>query len=211
MATQLRSFGAAANDATVGIVGWSSVSNALTGDDTRATVTLSVGGSISQYLKVTNSSYASGTIMTAADTPTMIRYLCEVRKSGNPAANVRSKYLYPVEGGVIQTGTNYALNDTGDWGAADGLRTMDDHVANVPSATTILSSNWGFVLACYNENGVGNGVGEVDVLYAEITFTPAAAPLSVGTFIRQSVNRAANYCFCQGQLWLPQPSWRLAL
>lgn len=202
MAQQTRIFATFANDASVGTVAWATPGNAAASENTRTTATITIGSQQSQYLKATNSAYSTGDNTLAAGARiNFIDYNVEQIKSGNPAANIRDFHLYPVEGGSLNTVADYA-NTASDWSTAESVVAHTQNT-NLPSAATILASNWGFALAVLNQNGTGGGVAEVDWLYATIDFTPAGPPNPVGSFVRQAVNRAANFCFFRA--WKPLP------
>ena len=176
MATDTRTFGTFADDGAVGSFTWNSPSNASASDDSRSSCLISSASGTSHYLKATNSSHAAGTALASGDTINSIKYRFERRKAGNPSANCRDWKIYPVEGGSIVTTTNFA--DTGtDWGTSDAVAEYTQ-TTNLPSAATILASNWGVVIAAQNTNGQMGAQPELDYIEAIITFT-AATPVVV--------------------------------
>lgn len=225
---QRRTFGTITNDASVGATAWTNPSNAASSDNSYAVATaLGVLG-LSNYLKFLNSSYLDGTTLNVGDTINFISWSVERFKSGNPAANVRDYRLFAIEGGTIISANNYA-DTASDWGTTDtDLATGHNQNTNLPTAATVLASDWGFVFAAQNTNSTAGGTANVDWGYAYIDFTPAGSspPNNAGTFVRQALNRAANYCFFRAWKPLPslvyrprlrpahflfQPSWELAL
>lgn len=192
MPTSTRTFGTQADDASTGTTAWSNPSNAASSNDTRSTASLGAGGN-SHYHKSTNSSHSSGTALSSGDTINSIKYRFERRKSGSP--NVRDWKIYPVEGGTIVTTTNFA--DTGtDWGTSDATAEYTQ-TTNLPSAATILASNWGVVIACQNTNGFPGGVGELDYVEAIVDFTPGPNTASVAASIG-AATAAASATFAPG-------------
>lgn len=193
MATDTRTFGTFADDATVGTITWGTPNAAATSDDTRSIASAMGASAVTHYLKATNSSHSSGSTLASGDTVTQIEYKFEKRKGGNPAANVRDSHVYPVVGGSIVTTTDYA--SASNWGTSDAVVTYTQ-TTNLPTADEILASDWGVVLSAYNQNATLGAQAEVDQITAVITFTAAPAFLPrFGTFVRQAVNRSANYCF----------------
>lgn len=168
MALEIRTFGTQADDAAVGATAWSSPGNAAASDDSRSTAAAAGAGLQSHYHKSTNSSHASGDTLESGDTVTEIKYRFEKRKSNS--GNVRDWKIYPVEGGSVVTTTNFANTGT-DWLTSDDA-TEYTQTTNLPSADTILASDWGVVIACQNTNGFP-ATGELDYVEAYVIFTPA--------------------------------------
>lgn len=152
---------------------WSNTGNVFASDDSRATVSITNSNGISDFIEVTNSSHSSGTALGASDTITQIDWKVEVSKAGNPAANCRDYQLYPIENGTRVTTTNYAT--ASDYGTSDAVATHSQ-TTNIPSASVVLASNWGFAFSCQNTNGQAGATGQVDRIFADITFTPAVPP-----------------------------------
>lgn len=175
MAQQTRVFATFADDNAVGSAVWASPGNALASDNAYASTFFPGAGGQSHYLKATNSAYATGSnTLVIGSTINFIDYNVERSKVAG-AANVRDLFLYSVEAGFIISANNYADTLT-DWGTSDAVVAHTQNT-NLPSAATILASNWGFVLACQNTNGNSGAQAQVDWLYATIDFTPPAAAI----------------------------------
>ncbi len=176
MATEVRIFGTFANDATVGTITWTSVSNAAAQDTTYANVVLNIASQQSNYIKATNSSHLSGSTLSSSDIITAIQWDIIHKKTGNPAATIKDFHAYPVESGSINTAIDYA--DTVNlWSTSDETFSYIQS-SGLPTAATVLASNWGFVLACQNVNATTGAQGNVDYIVATITFTQVSAAVT---------------------------------
>lgn len=186
MAVETRVFGTFANDGSVGVVAWGTPANAAASDGNRTTASLT-GGQTTQYIKATNSSHDSGSTLAIGDIITDIFFRVIRLKSGFAGANVRDWKAYPIEGGIIQTSTNYA-DTLSDWTTSD-VSADYQQTGTLPSAATVLASDWGFAFAAQNQNGSSGAVAEIDqILAANIVFTPGPTAALTGTAIETPSN-----------------------
>lgn len=172
MATETRSAGTHADDASVGTLTWSNPGNAASSNDVYATVS---GGpmTVSHHLKSTNFGF---TAIGDSDTLTQLKLRVERKKTSG--GTIADKHVYLVIGGVIQTGTDYADTTTG-YTSSDAYAEYTIS-SGLPTVAQLKATGFGFVIAVQDRTGASWGV-DLDHTEVIANYTPAGTVVTPTT------------------------------
>lgn len=164
--TPLKPASTSTNVNTIGTVAWTNAGNALSNDDTYATVAVS-GGAISNYLQVTNFGFTIPSEATITGIAVTIGRFENTTNTGN---DVRDHTLRLMKAGVL-VGDNDANTGT-DWPTTEAAATYNGSTNTLWGTTwtpaEINASNFGIALAV---NSTNVRTASVDYIQIQITYT----------------------------------------
>lgn len=202
--------GTLADETSVGTVAWTNPGNAAASDNSRASVSLAVPGSISHYLKATNFGFAipSGATIDGI----VVEVECARSTGAKSSGTCADSKARIVKGGVI--GATDKANATA-WASADTYLThgsSSDKWGETWTDTDINSSTFGFVISAKSTAAKATAIPLVDHIRITVYYTAGGGGGGGGgihpPFLRQQQveidSQAPDQSISKG--WLEGPS-----